>query len=59
MCPGCDIAVAMHETRSAQPPLLELVKDAASAASGRSATSGPGVPEPDEEGPLYVARRKI
>jgi cytochrome c oxidase accessory protein FixG len=49
----------MHETRSVQPPLLELVKDAASAVSARSAPTEPDVPEPDEEGPLYVARRKI
>ncbi len=62
MSPGGDIAVFLHEARSAQPPLLKLVKDAASAMPGSSAASAPtgsGVPEPDDEGPLYLARRKI
>src|SRR5262245_2128135 len=62
MCPGCDIAVAVHEMRAGRPPLLELVKDATRAASGSSPAPGPstpGLPEPDDEGPLYVARRKI
>ena len=42
---GGDIALALHHAHAAQPPLLELVKDAMSAA--------PEVPEPDDEGPLY------
>jgi cytochrome c oxidase accessory protein FixG len=62
MCPGCDIAVALHEAQSAKRPLLQLVKDAENATSGSSAPSmppTPGLPAPDDEGPLYVARRKI
>jgi hypothetical protein len=62
MCPGCDIAVAVHEARAGHPPLVELVKDATRAASESSPALGPttpGVPEPADEGPLYVARRKI
>jgi cytochrome c oxidase accessory protein FixG len=62
MCPGCDIAVAVHEARTGYPPLVELVKDATRAASESSPAPGPtppGLPEPDDEGPLYIARRKI
>ena len=55
-----DIALALHHAHAAQPPLLELVKDAMSAASrSASVRTAPDVPEPDDEGPLYVARRKI
>jgi cytochrome c oxidase accessory protein FixG len=49
-------AVDLPGSDSAQPPLLRLIADAAHAAAGSAATL---VPEPDEEGPLYVARRKI
>jgi cytochrome c oxidase accessory protein FixG len=62
MCPGGDIAVAVHEAHAGHPSLVELVKDATRAASESSPAPGPttpGVPEPDDEGPLYVARRKI
>jgi hypothetical protein len=61
MCPGSDTAIALHKARSAQPPLLELVEEAKNTASPLPA-SGPnssGIPEPDDEGPLYIARRKI
>jgi len=55
-----DIALALHHAHAAQPPLLELVKDAMGAASpAASVRPAPDVPEPDDEGPLYVARRKI
>ena len=55
-----DITLALHHAHAAQPPLLELVKDAVSAASpAASVRPAPDVPEPDDEGPLYVARRKI
>jgi cytochrome c oxidase accessory protein FixG len=60
MCPGCSIAVDLHESLQTQPPLLCLVKEAEVAAAGSSAkpaTFDP--PEPEEEGPLYVARRKV
>jgi cytochrome c oxidase accessory protein FixG len=59
VCPGCDIAIALHE-QSSVPPLLELVNDASRAAGSPPAspvTESP--PGPDDEGPLYVARRKI
>src|SRR3954463_2252133 len=57
---GGDIALALHHAHAAQPPLLELVKDAIGAASpAASVRPEPDVPEPDDEGPLYVARRKI
>jgi cytochrome c oxidase accessory protein FixG len=60
MCPGCGIAIELNEALQSQPPLLQLVKEAEASAAGSSpkhATSEP--PEPEEEGPLYVARRKI
>ena len=59
MCPGCDIAPAPHQTRPATPPLLELVKAAASTTSSAETSPRPDIPGPDDEGPLYVARRKI
>ena len=59
MQPGRDITLALHHAHAAQP-LLELVKDAMSAASPAAPVRpAPDVPEPDDEGPLYVARRKI
>jgi cytochrome c oxidase accessory protein FixG len=60
MCPGCDIAVGVTQAQMTQAPLLRLVEDAQSAAAG-PAPSTPAVPDPpeDDEGPLYVARRKI
>jgi cytochrome c oxidase accessory protein FixG len=60
MCPGCNIAVDLHEALQPQPPLAQLVKEAEASAAGSSpqhAASEP--PESEEEGPLYVARRKI
>src|SRR3954462_10611615 len=57
---GGDIAPALPHPHAAPPPLLELVKDAMGAASpAASVRPTPDVPEPDDEGPLYVARRKI
>jgi cytochrome c oxidase accessory protein FixG len=54
------MAVAVHEARAEHPPLAKLVKDATRAASESSPVPGPtDLPEPDDEGPLYVARRKI
>src|SRR6185436_16929684 len=54
---GRDITLALH-AQATQPPLLELVKDAVSAASRAAAVRpAPDVPEPDDEGPLYAARR--
>jgi cytochrome c oxidase accessory protein FixG len=61
MHPDADIAAAARKARSGKPPLLALVHDAAAAASAGAAARAPdaGLPGPDEEGPLYVARRKI
>src|SRR5512144_1187719 len=59
MCPGRDIALTPHQTRPATPPLLELVKAAASTTSSTETSPRPDIPGPDDEGPLYVARRKI
>ena len=56
MCPGCSIAVDLHESLQTQPPLLGLVKEAEVAAAGSSPAP---VVEPENEGPLYVARRKV
>src|SRR6185312_6423621 len=57
---GGDVTLALHHAHAARPPLLELVKDAMSAASpAGSVRPEPEVPEPDDEGPLYGARRKI
>jgi cytochrome c oxidase accessory protein FixG len=58
MCPGRDIAIDPHEVLRTQPPLLDLVK-AAAAAGSSPAHSAADLPETDDEGPLYVARRKI
>ena len=58
MCPGR--ASTIDEALRTEPPLLKLVKDAQTAAAGPPSTpTAPDAPEPDEEGPLYVARRKI
>jgi cytochrome c oxidase accessory protein FixG len=58
MCPACDIAVDLARTQMMQPHLLRLVQDAQSAATG-APPSAPATPPDDDEGPLYVARRKI
>lgn len=57
MCPGCDIALAVHglnDPSSGQPALAALVEDAK-----RTAQHFPEL-EPDEpDGPLYAARKKV
>src|SRR3954470_10734430 len=58
MCPGCGIAIDLHETLQAQPPLLQLVKEA-EVSPAESLPAPADAPEPEEEGPLYVARRKV
>jgi len=59
VCPGTCIAVDQHEAQS--PPLIQLVREAKGASTSplplESGSSG--IPEPDDEGPLYVARRKV
>jgi cytochrome c oxidase accessory protein FixG len=57
MCPARDIGVAAMQPT--HPHLLQLVHDAQNAASTPSVSAAPDLPEPDDEGPLYVARRKI
>ncbi len=42
-----------------EPPLLALVEEAKLRRWRRSAPPTPDVPEPDDEAPLYAARRKI
>src|SRR6266545_3332854 len=62
MCPACDIAIALSEARAGGgPPLLALVKEAQAevAPAGSSPSVVPDVPEPDDDGPLYAARRRI
>jgi cytochrome c oxidase accessory protein FixG len=59
MCPGCDVAISLHEARS-QTPLLQLVGEAERTASGMPASSNvPDPVPPDDEAPLYSARRRI
>ena len=63
MCPGSDIALAsaLYQASSQQPPLFDLVNEAQSAAGGSVALSSPAPspPEPDDDIPLYAARRRI
>src|SRR5579872_7024226 len=56
MCPGCDIALAMLEThpQSGAQPGLALAEDAA-----RTPVIPGYEPEPEDEQPLYAARRKV
>src|SRR5271169_3079608 len=57
MCPGCDIALTMMETAQPQPghALAALADDAA------RTPLIPGVDhdEPEDEQPLYAARKKV
>jgi hypothetical protein len=62
MCPGCDIAIAVHQARWASPSLLELVTTAQNESHGPgSPTPSPvsETPEPQDDAPLYSARGKI
>ena len=60
MHPGPAIAVdSVPEALHAEPPLRALVEEAKATAALAPAPTTPDAPEPDEEGPLYVARRKI
>ncbi len=61
MCPSCGLAIELHEARTGKSRLHQLVEDAKTAAAG-ALHSNPTVseaPDPNEEGPLYVARRKV
>jgi cytochrome c oxidase accessory protein FixG len=59
MCPACDIALGISHAQTTRPNLLRLVEE--SKTEGSSATSSSNMtPEPPEdEGPLYVARKKV
>ena len=58
MCPGCDIAMAMLEAAPSQPAPHSLTALAEEAA--RTPLIAGGEPdEPDNEPPLYAARRKV
>jgi cytochrome c oxidase accessory protein FixG len=52
-----DGATAFHAAQAGEPALFKLVKDAQVAPSAASTTSN--VPEPDDDVPLYAARRHI
>src|SRR6516225_4626895 len=61
MCPGASAAVYAHEAQ-AEPPLVQLVRQAhemVPAINSSSDPAHPDAPGPDDEGPLYVARRKV
>jgi cytochrome c oxidase accessory protein FixG len=55
MCPACDIGVTTM--RATSPHLLQLTHDANSGTSAAPDMAPSG--DSDDEGPLYVARRKI
>src|SRR3974390_2651122 len=60
MCPSDSVAIGEHSAQS--PSLVRLVREAqrmtpASPAAPETASSG--IPDPDDEGPLYIARRKV
>jgi cytochrome c oxidase accessory protein FixG len=55
MCPGCDIAIAMLETAQPAPHALSALAEEASRTSLMSGHE----PEPENEPPLYAARRKV
>ena len=58
MCPACDIALGLNHAQTTQPNLLHLVEDA-KVAESKEPSSTNMAPEPDDEGPLYVARKKV
>jgi cytochrome c oxidase accessory protein FixG len=57
MHPGRNGATALNATQAGEPGLFRLVKDAQVPPGGASTTSN--VPEPDDDVPLYAARRHI
>ena len=62
MCPGCASATFVDETPAVNSPLAVLVADAQSTnlrSSDPAAPASSPIPEPDDEGPLYVARKKV
>ena len=60
MCPGCAVALELHQTQWTEPPLLALVDQAQQAGLASSHSPPPGVsPEPDDEEPLYSPRKEV
>jgi cytochrome c oxidase accessory protein FixG len=64
MCPGGDPALAIHQVTAAQPSappsLAALVEEAKRAVPGAGQqTPGPNFEEPEDEQPLYMARKNI
>jgi cytochrome c oxidase accessory protein FixG len=57
MRPSVDGATAFHAAQAEEPALIRLVKDAQLPSSATSTVSN--VPEPDDDVPLYAARRHI
>jgi cytochrome c oxidase accessory protein FixG len=57
MRPGSDGAATIKQGQAGEPPLLKLVKNAE--LSGSSPRAAPDVPEPEDDTPLYAARRHI
>src|SRR5580700_2946028 len=55
MCPGCDIAIAMLETAQPAPHSLSALAEEAA----RTSLISGHEPEPENEPPLYAARRKV
>ena len=57
----CSSAMALHLANAEAPRLLDLVKDAEQAVAGPATPShsAPDQPEPDDDIPLYAARRRI
>ena len=58
MCPGCDLAMAMLET-SADPPVPHSLSALAQEAARTPLVSSNDFGEPEDEQPLYAARRKV
>ena len=58
MCPGCDLAMAMLET-SADQPAPHSLSALAQEAERTPLVSGSDFGEPEDEQPLYAARRKV
>src|SRR5262245_19216624 len=61
MSPGREFTVALHQTQSAVPlsGLVAAAQDEVREPVGKDTPTSPDWPEPESEGPLYAARRKV
>ena len=59
MCPGCDMALAMRAAASPQSAMSSLTSLADEAAQTPLITAAAETGPPDDEGPLYAARKKV